>query len=87
MAEHVAPVLVLDLRAVADVLTGMQEIADLADVDGSAVIGGLKSRVERTKHLVSDYPRPRVLRLMSADPIRVPTPLSFQYDAILVAGE
>lgn len=70
-----------------DILEVMDRIARVCAIEAAAgpVIDSLRERVERLSR-ESGRRKPRVFRLMSADPLITPGPGSFQYDALQRAG-
>lgn len=75
------------LSRVGDVFLLMGEIGRVCGVEGAVrpVIDSLREKAHRISQK-STGRRPRVFRLMSADPYITPGPGSFQYDALKIAG-
>ncbi|KUK82151.1 MAG: ABC-type Fe3+-hydroxamate transport system, periplasmic component [Pelotomaculum thermopropionicum] len=74
-------------ESVSDIFFIMNEIARFCGVEAAVrpVIDLLKKRAERLNRKPG-HKRPRVFRLMNADPLMTPGPGSFQYDALQTAG-
>ena len=51
-----------------------------------SLVSRLRKRVDEVRERVSGRALPRVLRLMKDFPLTIPSPYSYQYDAIITAG-
>lgn len=68
-------------------LHGMEELLELTGRrDGSAVVSGLRERLERISGLVRGCRHPRAALVMGEISLAVPGPANCQYDAMRIAG-
>ncbi|MCL0076344.1 helical backbone metal receptor [Dehalococcoidia bacterium] len=87
LRDSAIPTLVLDLKSVAGIFMGMEEMARLAGEEGRGrlLVNSLRERVQVARKRSISNP-PRVFRLMTENPFVTATCSSYQYDAIRLAG-
>jgi iron complex transport system substrate-binding protein len=88
LAGFNVPAILFSYTTVEDIFAGMEEIAQAVDAVEAVtpLVTDLRERVSRVQSAAAGRDGPRVLRLLTDDPIVTPANACFQADAIRLAG-